>query len=163
MKLPAHLYLDKLGIDYTTQSFSLDSEKGAISVANKIGFPKWQTLKTLIFEAGNGECVMVLLGGDQSAISGNLKKAIGSRDIRMAASEVVKETTGYVVGSIPPFNWQPEGFRSYLEASLLNEPLLAVGAGQWGQEIFITPQNLIKATKTIIVNLMDKDQPVYQE
>ena len=163
MKLPSHLYLDEQGIDYTTQNFSPDTVKGAISVANEISFPMRQTVKTLIFEADTGERVMVMLGGDQSAISGNLKKAIGSRNIRMAAPEVVKETTGYVVGSIPPFGWQPDGFRSFLETSLVNESLLAVGAGEWGQEIFITPQNLIKATKAKIVNLLDKDQPVYQE
>ena len=163
MKLPSHLYLDGQGIDYTTQSFAPDTVKGAISVANEIGFPVRQTVKTLIFEADTGERVMVMLGGDQSAISGNLKKAIGSRNIRMAAPEVVKKTTGYVVGSIPPFGWQPDGFRSFLEISLVNEPLLAVGAGEWGQEIFITPQNLIRATKAIIVNLLNKGQPVYQE
>ena len=139
MKLPSHLYLDALGIVYDILSFSPEIEKGAISVAHEIGFPLKQTVKTLIFESDTGECVMVMLGADQSAIFGNLKKAIGSRNIRMAAPEVVKETTGYVVGSIPPFSWQPDGFRSFIEASLLNETLLAVGAGQWGQEIFINP------------------------
>jgi Cys-tRNA(Pro)/Cys-tRNA(Cys) deacylase len=104
-----------------------------------------------------------MLGGDQSAISGNLKKAIGSRNIRMAEPEVVKQTTGYAIGSIPPFCWQPKGFRSYLEASLLNETMLAVGAGQWGQEIFITPKDLMIASNAILVNLMNKEMPVFQE
>jgi Cys-tRNA(Pro)/Cys-tRNA(Cys) deacylase len=101
-----------------------------------------------------------MLGGDQNAISGNLKKAIGSRNIQMAAPEVVKEATGYVIGSIPPFCWQPEGFRSFLEASLMNEPMLGVGAGEWGNEIMITPENLVKASKAIVVNLTDRDKPV---
>jgi len=101
-----------------------------------------------------------MLGGDQNAISGNLKKAIGSRNIQMAAPEVVKDTTGYVIGSIPPFSWQPEGFRSFLEASLIHEPMLGVGAGQWGNEIMITPQNLIRASKAIVVNLTDREKPV---
>jgi Cys-tRNA(Pro)/Cys-tRNA(Cys) deacylase len=40
-------------------------------------------VKTLIFQVvDTGECVLVMLGGDQNAISGNLKKAIGSRNIR---------------------------------------------------------------------------------
>jgi Cys-tRNA(Pro)/Cys-tRNA(Cys) deacylase len=97
-----------------------------------------------------------MLGADQNAISGNLKKAIGSRNIQMAQPEVVKETTGYVIGSIPAFGWQQEGFRSFLEASLVNEPILGTGAGQWGEEIMITPDNLIKASKAIVVNLTVK-------
>ena len=160
MKLPSHLFLDSLNIPYEAKSFSPETEKGAANVANALGFPERQAVKTLIFQADTGERVLVMLGGDQNAISGNLKKAIGSRNIQMAAPEVVKETTGYIIGSIPPFSWQTEGFRSFLEASLVNEPILGVGAGQWGNEIMITPQNLIKASKAIVVNLTDREKPV---
>jgi Cys-tRNA(Pro)/Cys-tRNA(Cys) deacylase len=154
MKLLSHLYLDRLGIAYETLSFSPSIPKGAASVAHEIGRSERQTVKTLIFEAATGERVLVMLGGDQSASSANLKKAIGSRNIRMASPDAVKETTGYTIGSIPPFCWQPEGFRSFLEASLLHETILAVGAGEWGQEIFITPQDLLKASKAMLANLI---------
>src|SRR3990172_3630349 len=156
MKLPPHLHLDKHHIPYEARSFSPETEKGAASVANVLGFPERQAVKTLIFQVDTGERVLVMLGGDQNAISGNLKKAIGSRNIQMARPEVVKETTGYVIGSIPPFCWQPDGFRTFLEASLMNEPILGVGAGQWGEEIMITPENLAKASKAIVVNLTER-------
>ena len=160
MKLPAHLFLDSLGIPYEAKSFPTDTEKGAANVARALGFSERQAVKTLIFQADTGERVLVMLGGDQNAVSGNLKKAVGSRNIQMAAPEAVKETTGYVIGSIPPFCWQTEGFRSFLEASLGHEPLLGVGAGKWGEEIFITPPNLIRASKAVVVNLTDRDKPV---
>lgn len=157
--LPSHLHLDLLAIPYERKSFPPETEKGAANVARVLGFPERQAIKTLIFQVDTGERVLVMLGGDQSAISGNLKRAIGSRNIQMAAPEVVKETTGYVIGSIPPFSWQPEGFRTFLEASLVNEPILGVGAGQWGEEIFLTPQDLIRACNAIVVNLTARDQP----
>ena len=97
-----------------------------------------------------------MLGGDQNAISGNLKKAIGSRNIQMASPEAVKETTGYVIGSIPAFGWQPPGFRCFLEASLVKAPILGTGAGQWGEEIMITPENLVNASNAAVVNLTEK-------
>lgn len=162
-KLPAHLYLDERGIPYEVRSFSPETEKGAANVAHVLGFSERQAVKTLIFQVDSGEQVLVMLGGDQNAISGHLKKAIGSRNIQMAAPEVVKATTGYVIGSIPAFHWQPEGFRSFLEASLVDEPILGTGAGQWGEEIMITPQNLIKASHAIVVNLTDRDKPVHHE
>jgi Cys-tRNA(Pro)/Cys-tRNA(Cys) deacylase len=163
MKLPSHIFLDELGIPYETRSFPPETEKGAANVARVLGFPERQAVKTLIFQADTGERVLVMLGGDQNAVSGNLKKAIGSRNIQMASPEVVKETTGYAIGSIPPFCWQPEGFRSFLEASLLNEPLLGVGAGQWGEEIIITPENLIRASRAIVVNLTEREKSVFSE
>ncbi len=160
MKLPSHLYLDQNNIAYEAKSFSPETEKGAANVAHVLGFAEHQAVKTLIFQADTGERVLIMLGGDQNAISGHLKKVIGSRNIQMAAPEVVKETTGYIIGSIPAFGWQPAGFRSFLEASLINEPILGTGAGQWGEEIMITPENLIKASRAIVVNLTDREKPI---
>ena len=163
MKLPPHLYLEKLGIPYEARSFSPETEKGASNVARVLGFAERQAVKTLIFQVDTGERVLAMLGGDQNAVSGNLKKAISSRNIQMASPEVVKEMTGYVIGSIPPFCWQPDGFRAFLEASLVNEPILGVGAGEWGNEIMITPENLIKASKAIVVNLTEMEKPVFSD
>lgn len=158
MNLPAHDYLDQHGIPYERRSFSTEIEKGAASVAHALGFRERQMVKTLIFESDSGERVLVMLGGDQSAVSGLLKRAIGSRNIRMASGEVVQATTGYVIGSIPPFGWQPAGFRSLLETTLLDEPVLGVGTGQWGEEILITPADLVRASGATVVNLTERSE-----
>jgi Cys-tRNA(Pro)/Cys-tRNA(Cys) deacylase len=160
MKLPAHLYLEQLGIPYEARSFPAETEKGAGPVARVLGFPERQAVKSLIFQVDSGERVLVLLGGDQTAVSGNLKKAIGSRNIRMATPDVVRQTTGYVIGSIPPFGWQPDGFRSFLERSLLDEPVLGVGAGTWGNEILIAPHDLVRAAMAVVVNLTEPGRSV---
>lgn len=163
MKLPAHRYLDELGIPYETREFPATTEKGAANVARALGFREHQMVKTLIFESGTGEQVLVMIGGDKSAVSGNLKKALGNRNIRMARPEIVKEITGYEVGSVPPFHWQPEEFRSFVDESLTREPVLGVGAGVWGREILITPENLVRAARAVVVNLTDRDKPVALE
>jgi Cys-tRNA(Pro)/Cys-tRNA(Cys) deacylase len=157
IQLPAHTYLDLHNIPYERKSFSPETEKGAANVAHVLGFSERQAVKTLIFQVvDTGECVLVMLGADQNAVSGNLKKAIGSRNIKMADPEIVKSTTGYIIGSIPAFGWQTANFRTFIEASLVNEPILGTGAGQWGEEIMITPENLIKASNAIVVNLTEK-------
>jgi Cys-tRNA(Pro)/Cys-tRNA(Cys) deacylase len=161
--LPAKAFLDRLGIPYELRSFPTTIEKGAASVARALGFREHQMVKTLIFETDRGECSLVMLGGDQSAISGYLKKVLGSRDIHLAAAEKVKAVTGYVIGSIPPFHWQPEGFRTFMDASLLAEPILGVGTGQWGQEILIAPADLVRACRAQAVNLCARDRPLYDK
>ena len=163
IQLPAHKYLDKLNIPYTKAEFPPEIEKGAASVARTLGYNERQMIKTLIFELHTGECILVMVGGDQNIVSGLLKKAAGSRNIKMAGFEAVKETTGYEVGSIPPFSWQPEGFRTFLDVSLMDEPVLGVGTGVWGHEILITPENLVAASGAILVNLTDRDKPAILE
>jgi Cys-tRNA(Pro)/Cys-tRNA(Cys) deacylase len=159
MTLPAHSYLDQLGIAHERLSFPPTTEKGAANVARALGYSERQMVKTLIFETDRGERVLVMLGGDQGAISRHLKQAIGSRNIKLASPEVVQAVTGYVIGSIPPFHWQPAGFRSFIDAALMQEQALGVGAGEWGQEIIIAPSDLVRATQAQIVNLTDPDRP----
>jgi Cys-tRNA(Pro)/Cys-tRNA(Cys) deacylase len=120
-------------------------------------------VKTLIFQVDTGEKVLVMLPGDKNAISGHLKKALGSRNIRLADPATVKATTGYDIGSIPPFHWHPPGFRVFMDASLVPEDLLGVGAGVWGQEIMLTPLHLVQAAHAVVVNLTNPAPPVVAE
>jgi Cys-tRNA(Pro)/Cys-tRNA(Cys) deacylase len=159
MKLPAHEFLDREAIPYEARSFPPETEKGAANVARALGFQEHQMVKTLLFQTGKGERVLVMVGGDRSAVSGHLKKALGDRNVQMAPPQAVKETTGYEIGSVPPFHWQPVGFRSFLDEALTREPVLGVGAGVWGNEILITPENLVRAARAIVVNLTERDRP----
>ena len=153
MDLPAHEYLEQRGIPYRRLEFPAATEKGAANVAHVLGYAEAQMVKTLVFETAAGERALVMLGGDKNAISGRLKKALGSRNIRLATPETVKEVTGYEIGSIPPFHWQPEGFRSIIDECLMLEAELGVGAGVWGQEIMITPGNLLAACNGEVFDL----------
>ncbi len=157
-KLPAHLFLDEHNIDYEMRTFPESTEKGAANVAHALGFRERQMIKTLIFETKQGDCSLVMVGGDQNAISGLLKKALGSRDISLAKPEKVIELTGYVIGSIPPFHWQKDGVKTFLDKALMDEPMLGVGTGKWGKEILITPENLVTASKAIVVNLTVREE-----
>ena len=153
MDLPAYTFLDQRKIPYRKLEFSPDTEKGAANVARALGFEEGQMVKTLVFRTGAGELSLVMLGGDKNAISGQLKKALGSRNVSLAAPDAVLEATGYAIGSIPPFHWQPQGFRSFLDSELTGYPELGVGAGVWGQEIIITPNDLIAASGAIVFDL----------
>ena len=163
MDLPAHQYLEGLGIEHKRLSFPPETEKGAAGVAQALNYEPGQMVKTLIFETDAGERVLVMVGGDKNGVSGHLKRAIGSRNIKLAGPETVKEVTGYEIGSIPPFHWQPEGFRSFLDACLMDEEMLGVGAGVWGEEILITPQNLVAAAGADVVNLTDRTKDVFPQ
>ena len=163
MELLSIKYLDDHNITYEHRSFSADTEKGAANVARALGFRERQMVKTLVFQSDKNECALVMVGGDQVAISGHLKKVLGSRNICMCSPEKVFSVTGYQIGSIPPFHWQPDGFRTFLEASLMEEEILGVGTGCWGEEILISPAQLVVASKATIVNLTIRNQDVFVE
>ncbi len=159
--LPVHSFLDRLHILYSTANFTPSTPKGASSVAIALGLSEHQAIKTLIFGMDKGEYILVMVGGDQNVISGHLKKAVGSRNIQLASPERVIEITGYQIGSIPLFSWQAKGFRSFLDSEMMFQPILAVGAGVWGNEILITPEKLIKACQGVVVNLTYRELPIF--
>ena len=153
LNLPAHRFLEERGIPHGRLEFPADTGKGAANVAHALGYAEAQMVKTLVFETAQGERALIMLGGDKNAVSGRLKRALGSRNIRLADPETVRAVTGYEIGSIPPFHWQPDGFRSIVDACLMNEEELGVGAGVWGQEIMITPANLVGACGAEVFDL----------
>ncbi len=161
--LPSLIFLNRIHIPFTAANFPPSTPKGASSVAIALGLSEHQAIKTLIFETDKGEQVLVMVGGDQNVISGHLKKVVGSRNIQLASHEKVIQTTGYKIGSIPPFSWQPEGFRSFLDSDMMNQSILAVGAGVWGNEILITPVNLVNASQAIVVNLTNREIPIFPQ
>jgi len=160
--LPSHSYLNQLQIPYNSVIFPPSTPKGAVSVAHVLNLTEHQTVKTLIFETDNDEQVLIMVSANLNVISGHLKKVIGSRNIQLASPEKVIQTTGYAIGSIPPFSWQPDSFRSFMDLELIAETTLAVGAGSWGNEILISPDNLIKASKALVVNLTNREKPIFQ-
>ena len=153
MDLPSHKFLEERNIPHQRLEFPATTEKGAANVSHALGYAESQMVKTLIFETAAGERALVMLGGDKNAISGRLKRALGSRNIRLAAPETVKDVTGYEIGSIPAFHWQPSGFRSIVDACLMNEDVLGVGAGVWGQEIMMAPADLMVACNGEVFDL----------
>lgn len=157
MDLPAHKFLDDSGIRYRRLEFAGETDKGAANVAQALGFEEGQMVKTLVFRTGQGELALVMVGGDRHVISGQLKRALGSRNISLAQPDTVLEATGYAIGSIPPFHWQPPGFRSLLDSALTEYPELGVGAGVWGNEIIITPEDLIAASGAEVFNLTRRE------
>ena len=117
INLPNHTFLDEYQIPYERLTFSPETKKGAANVAQALGYSESQIVKTLVFESGAKERVLVMLWGDKNAVSSNLKRAIGSRDIKLASPEKVIEVTGYAIGSIPPFHWQTPGFRTFIDTT----------------------------------------------
>jgi hypothetical protein len=45
----------------------------------------------------------------------------------------------------------------------MNESILAVGAGEWSNEILISPTDMIKASRAIVVNLTNREKPIFSQ
>ena len=92
--------------------------------AQKTDIELGQVVKTLVFKAGDG-FVAVLCPGDSRVSEEKLEEVTGE-EVRMANPSEVKESTGYIVGGVSPFDLD---IPVYMEESLLEHDRIKPAAG----------------------------------
>lgn len=70
--------------------------------AEALGVSPDEILKSLLFQAKNGEFVLVVAAGNARVSTKKLSEITGLKGIRLAKPEVVFEVTGYPAGGTPP-------------------------------------------------------------
>lgn len=70
--------------------------------AAALGVTPDRIIKSLLFQARDGECVLVIAAGTARVDPGKLAAATGRDGWRLAKPEVVQAVTGYPAGGTPP-------------------------------------------------------------
>ncbi|MCI1209250.1 MAG: Cys-tRNA(Pro) deacylase [Treponema sp.] len=157
-KTNAMRILEKNRIPYETDSYTDDGEHtlergAALMMAEKLNIDPAAVFKTIVMRTETKElCVFC-----QSALYEiNLKKARTAADVKDV--EPVKPAellslTGYVRGGCSPIGMKKQ-YRTFIDQQALQLEKIYISAGVRGQQIVITPQNLIKATGAQVCDLV---------
>jgi Cys-tRNA(Pro)/Cys-tRNA(Cys) deacylase len=152
-KIPAIEYLKEKGIPFEIKTFPEDTERGTMPIARVLGVDPKIVVKTLVLKGSFQKFYICLTGGDSKLDFDLLKKAAGERDIAMASPKEILEQTGYKVGAIPPFALRNE-LPVFIDETLARCETLYVGAGKFGNEILLSPDNLLKATNGVFAGIV---------
>ncbi|MDX3074896.1 YbaK/EbsC family protein [Streptomyces sp. MI02-7b] len=90
-----------LGLEVPVRSFP-DATRTAAQAAEAIGCELSQIVKSLIFQA-DGAPVLVLMDGASRVDVELVRAELGATAVRHADADLVRETTGYAIGGVPPF------------------------------------------------------------
>ena len=99
----------------------------------------------MVFEGKSGKSFICLAKASSKVSTKKLKNITHEEDVKMASPDEIYEVTGYRVGAIPPFALKSQ-IEVYIDSPLKNEKEVYVGAGKFGYEIILTPENLKKVT-----------------
>ncbi|MFC2143858.1 aminoacyl-tRNA deacylase [Candidatus Aenigmatarchaeota archaeon] len=146
-------YLEENGIPFKVKTFPEDTEKGTLTIAKVLGVKPEIVVKTLIMKGHSGKLYLCLIGGESKLHYKKFKKIIEEEDMTMASPSEIHEQTGYEIGAIPPFALKNR-IDVYIDDSLRENDELYVGAGRFGYEIMISPDNLQKATDGKFVDII---------
>ena len=157
-KTNAMRILDNLKIKYETLSYDDDGEhelsRGAAEkTAKKLGIDPAACFKTIVMRS-NDKQIFVFC---QSALHEiNLKKArqaAGAKEISPVKPDELLSLTGYIRGGCSPLGMKRK-FPTFIDKTVLDHEKIYVSAGMRGEQIALSPEDLIKAAGAEAVDLV---------
>jgi prolyl-tRNA editing enzyme YbaK/EbsC (Cys-tRNA(Pro) deacylase) len=139
-----------LGLNITPRTFP-DGTRTAQEAADAIGVQVGQIVKSLIF-AVDGEVVLAYVSGANQLDESKLALAAGGAMCQRVDADVVRSTTGFPIGGVPPFGHSTQ-LRIFIDPDLLKFDEVWAAAGTWHDVFAIDPGVLQSVTNGVVVEL----------
>ena len=138
------------GLDVEVQTFPAGTRTAADAAA-AIGCDVAQIVKSLVFVV-DGAPVVALVGGADRLDEARLASAAGGREVQRADADLVRTTTGYAVGGVPPFGHAAD-LRTFVDDALLAHDVVWAAAGTPTHVFPSTPADLVAAAGAVVAHL----------
>lgn len=145
--------LRELGLDVEVRRFP-DATRTAVEAAAAIGCALSQIVKSLIFEA-DGTPVLVLMDGSSRVDVERVRAELGAAQVKRAGADLVRETTGYAIGGVPPFGHRTRT-RVLADRGLLDHPVVWAAAGTPHTVFPLDPKALIAHAGGTLVDVREQ-------
>src|SRR3954469_22104648 len=148
--------LRELGLDELTARVRRfpDATRTAAEAAAAIGCELSQICKSLIF-AADGVPVLVLMDGASRVDLERVREELGADKVTRAKADVVRETTGYAIGGVPPFGHRTRT-RVLADRSLLDHDVVWAAAGTPHAVFPMEPKALIDHAGAALVDVREQ-------
>ncbi|GHD95628.1 YbaK/EbsC family protein [Streptomyces naganishii] len=131
-----------------------DATRTAEQAAAAVGCELSQICKSLIF-AADGVPVLVLMDGASRVDVELVRKELGAEKVTRAKADVVRETTGYAIGGVPPFGHRTRT-RVLADRSLLEHDTVWAAAGDPHAVFPIAPDALVAHAGATVVDVRER-------
>ncbi|MFF7869180.1 YbaK/EbsC family protein [Streptomyces qaidamensis] len=131
-----------------------DATRTAEEAAAAIGCELSQICKSLIF-AADGVPVLVLMDGASRVDLELVRKELGADKVTRAKADVVRETTGYAIGGVPPFGHRTRT-RVLADRSLLEHDVVWAAAGTPYTVFPMAPRDLVAHAGGTVVDVRER-------
>jgi len=146
VKTNATRQLDKLGIRYELRDYIVDPDDlSAIKVAGQVGLPLEQVFKTLLAKGDVNGLLMAVIPGDHELDLKALARLSGNRSTELTLVAQLQHLTGYIRGGVTALACK-KPYPVFLDESALLHEVISISAGVRGTQIFLAPQDYIRAT-----------------
>ncbi|MEU9450564.1 YbaK/EbsC family protein [Streptomyces sp. NPDC048277] len=147
--------LEELGLGELTSRIRRfpDATRTAAEAAAAVGCELSEICKSLIF-AADGVPVLVLMDGASRVDVDLVRKELGAAKVTRAKADVVRETTGYAIGGVPPFGHRTRT-RVLADRALLRHDVVWAAAGNPHAVFPIAPAALVEHAGATVVDVRE--------
>ena len=145
-------FLRENGIEFIERPYKYEEKGGTETSARALGVDKHLVIKTLVMEDDQKRPLIILMHGDREVSTKELARIVGVKSITSCTPEVALKHTGYMVGGISPFGTKKR-LPIYIEETILSLPKIIINAGRRGLLCEISPADLVKILKPILVKV----------
>ncbi|WP_414451134.1 Cys-tRNA(Pro) deacylase [Burkholderia sp. 22PA0099] len=140
---PATQWLRRHGVAFGEHTYDYVEHGGTGESARQLGVDEHQVVKTLVMEDEHAKPLVILMHGDRTVSTKNLARQIGAKRVEPCKPEVANRHSGYLVGGTSPFGTK-KAMPVYVEASVLDLPLILVNGGKRGYLVSLAPAVLVE-------------------
>lgn len=126
--------------------------KNAEEAAKELGLKVSGLLKSLLVESGS-KFVLILISSDKQLSFDKLNTILDGK-YEMANIDEVFDITGYHIGVVSPFNLKTK-IPIIMDESCLKFTKIGVGSGTRGEEIILSPRDLVDDLRVKLALLTD--------
>ncbi|MET8767835.1 YbaK/EbsC family protein [Streptomyces sp. NPDC004658] len=131
-----------------------EATRTAAEAAAAIGCELSQICKSLVF-AADGVPVLVLMDGASRVDVERVRQELGAGKVTRADAGLVRETTGYAIGGVPPFGHRTRT-RVLADRSLLAYDVVWAAAGTPHTVFPIEPKELVAHAGATLVDVREQ-------
>lgn len=148
--------LRELGLDDLTDRVRTfpDATRTAAEAAAAVGCGLSEIVKSLIFEA-DGVPVLVLMDGASRVDVERVREELGAGAVTRARADLVRETTGYAIGGVPPFGHRTRT-RVLADRGLLDHDVVWAAAGTPHTVFPMDPKSLVSYAGGTLVDVRER-------
>ena len=133
----------RLGLSLKILEFP-EGTRTAAEAAQAVDCDIGQIVKSLVFMA-DGRPVLVLASGKNRVDQVKLASAARAGSIERANADIVRATTGFAIGGVPPVG-HATAMATFIDEDLLGYDIVFAAAGTPTAIFPITPEDLVRAT-----------------
>ena len=139
---PATQVLKRRAVFYSEHVYDYVDNGGTAESSRQLAVDEHQVVKTLVMEDDTAQPLIVLMHGDMQVSTKNLARQINAKKVHHCKPEVAERHSGYQVGGTSPFGTR-KSMPVYVEATVLELPLVYINGGRRGYLVGIDPKVLV--------------------